>query len=60
MKTESDLKEGRGKVAPSSSEEQQLAEQLEHITAQKEELLKRIGLLEYEIDSKEKEIKKAK
>lgn len=60
MKTESDLKEGHAKVASSSGEEQQLSEQLEHVIMQKEELLKRIALLETEIVIKEKEIKKVK
>jgi len=61
MKTESDLKEARAKMASSScGEDQQLSNQLEHVTMQKEELLKQIALLETEIASKEKEIKKMK
>ena len=61
MKTESDLKEGRAKMASSGSgEDQQPSDQLDHVTMQKEELLKQIALLETEIASKEKEIKKMK
>ena len=61
MKTESDLKEGRAKMASSSSgEDQQVSDQLERVTMQKEELLKQIALLETEIARKEKEIKKMK
>ena len=60
MKTESDMKDGHSSVAPSSSEGQQLSEQLDNITIQKEDMLKRAALLESEIVNKEKELKKAK